>query len=92
MLLACAQRHLPLLPLFLRCVRELPTATTDEVTMSRRIDSHTGGVGLNSSVSPTRTSEEDLAAYVFISGKALEHKVRAWVRTRRCGASRVGGG
>ena len=76
------QEYLPLMSIFLRCLRELPTAYTNEIAMSHRIDSMTGGIDFSTSLSPVVGTNDDVAAKMFVSGKALQHKVcsgRGWL-------------
>lgn len=71
---------LPYLPLFLRMLTEAGTVSLDEVTLSRRIGSQTGGISssMHSDVKHQDgviTNGDDALMYLMIRGKATEEKV-----------------
>jgi len=72
---------LPLLPLFLRCLLETGTSKMDEISLIRRIGTHTGGLRTDSRISfkmpkgGVVSQSTDLVSHAFLRGKAVESKV-----------------
>ncbi len=70
---------LPLLPLFSRMITEAGTATLDEVSLSRKIGSETGGIGTSYITDVKSTggkvgNTDDVILYFVISGKSTAEK------------------
>lgn len=72
---------LSLLPLFLRTVLETGTSKLDEIALTRKIGTHTGGIRCSSKISFKHpkggliTSSGDLVSNIFVRGKAVSDKV-----------------
>ena len=70
---------LPLLPLFSRMITEAGTASLDEVNLSRKIGSETGGIGTSFITDVKSTggkvgNTDDVILYFVISGKSTADK------------------
>jgi len=71
---------LPLIPLFSRCLTEMGTSKMDDVTLSRYIQTHTGGVYTSTSTgqkhSPTGNAipQPEVVSNLFLRGKATYAK------------------
>jgi len=67
--------NLTMLPLFLRALRTLPTTRRSDVAMARAIDTHTGGIGFTTSLTPRWRAHDEVIGHAFVQGKALSDKV-----------------
>jgi len=71
---------IPYIPLFLRMLTEAGTSSLDEVTLSRKIGSQTGGIGSSMHTDVKHedgviSSGDDALLYLLVRGKSTEEKV-----------------
>ncbi len=71
---------LPLVPLFSRCLTEMGTSKMDDVTLSRYIQTHTGGIYTSTSISQKHSPsgglipEPEVVSNLFLRGKSTYSK------------------
>lgn len=71
---AVPEELLPLLPIFIKGLREMGTSKSDFVQLQRRTDLATGGISASPFVSAKRNSQEPVT-YLILRGKAMEAKL-----------------
>jgi hypothetical protein len=65
---------LPYVGLFSSALTKMGTHKEDFVTLSQRIDSSTGGIGVTDMTSVRRDTRDQYAAYLFVKTKAMLHQ------------------